>query len=74
MSRQQLLRLHTGLVAGCAFIALALLVTFYSVVSGAVTHAAVRRTAMSSAVFEGTSAHLPSLRKARPVFVAGAAD
>ncbi len=62
MSSQQPIRFHGGfrggLIAGCALIAIALLVTFYSVVSGAVSHAALRRTAMTVAVFEAAGARL----------------
>ncbi len=58
MSSQQRIRFHGGLIAGSAFIAIALLVTFYSVVSGAVSHAALRRTAMTVPVFEPAGARL----------------
>ena len=68
------MHLHQGLVAVCALLALALLATFYNVVSGAVSHAAVRRMATSSAAFETSVGRSPSLPKRPSVLVAGAAD
>ena len=74
MSREQRMRLHHGLVAGCALLAVVMLAVFYSVVTGAVSHASVRTAATASAAFEATGARLPSRRPERSVLVAGAAD
>ncbi len=45
MSEHRVLFLRSGLVAGCAFAALVLLASFYSIVSGAVDRAAGHRLA-----------------------------
>lgn len=74
MSGQQRARLHLSLVAGCALIAIALLATFYSVVSGAVSHAAERRLAKSPAAFVRAISGPPSLIKNRSFLAAGAVD
>ena len=74
MSDAKRMRLHNSLVAGCALAAIALLFTFYSVVSGAVSHAAFRRIVMSAPALEATGLRAVSLRKQRAVVVAGVAD
>ena len=76
MSRQQPLHLQRGIVVLCTLVAIVLLATFYTVVSGAVSHAAVRRMAMSvapstTAVAAGKAAVGLGVRHA--VLVAGAA-
>jgi hypothetical protein len=45
MSERRILFLRNGLVAGCAFAALLMLASFYSIVSGAVDRAARHRLA-----------------------------
>lgn len=76
MTRQQPLHVHRGIVAGCMLVAIVLLATFYTVVSGVVSHAAVRRTAtlaapLTTAVEAGKAAGALGVR--RTVLVAGAA-
>jgi hypothetical protein len=46
MSEQSVLFLRKGLIGTCAFVALVMLATFYSVVSGAVERAARQRVAV----------------------------
>ncbi|HEV7574818.1 MAG TPA: hypothetical protein VGO85_02135 [Caldimonas sp.] len=46
MSEQNVLFLRKGLIGTCAFVALVMLATFYSVVSGAVERAARQRGAV----------------------------
>jgi hypothetical protein len=47
MSEHRVLFLRNGLVAGCAFAALVLLASFYSIVSGAVDRASRHRLAVA---------------------------
>ncbi len=74
VSRARRLRLHHGLVAGGALTAIVLLVIFYSVVTGAVTHASLRRTATASAAVEVKGIRLPTRREDRSFLVSGLAD
>ena len=74
MIGQKRARLHLSLAAGCALIAIALLATFYSVVSGAVSHAAERRLAKFPAAFGRAISGPPSLIKNRSFLAAGAVD
>jgi hypothetical protein len=60
MSERRVLFLRNGLVAGCAFAALVLLASFYSIVSGAVDRAARHR-------FAGTVSTAPAVTLAAPV-------
>lgn len=47
MSEHRVLFLRNGLIAGCAFAALVLLASFYSIVSGAVDRASRHRLAVA---------------------------
>ena len=49
MSEQRVLFLRTGFIGTCAFAALVLLASFYSIVSGAVDRAARQRLAAADA-------------------------
>jgi hypothetical protein len=59
MSQRQVLFLRNGLVAGCAFAAIVLLASFYSIVSGAVDRAARHRLAIAESGTAMPAALLP---------------
>ena len=59
MSEQRVLFLRKGFIGTCAFAALVLLASFYSIVSGAVERAARQRLAAAG------SGHAPPRRSAR---------
>ena len=66
MSERRVLFLRNGLVAGCAFAAIVLLASFYSIVSGAVDRAARHRLAVadgSSVATAPAALAMPSSRR-----------
>jgi hypothetical protein len=65
MSQRGVLLLRNGLVGGCAFAAIVLLASFYSIVSGAVDRAARHRLAADPAVAAAAPAAVMS-RTRRP--------
>jgi hypothetical protein len=59
MSEQRVLFLRKGFIATCAFAALVLLASFYSIVSGAVERAARQRLAAADGTRAATLATMP---------------
>jgi hypothetical protein len=72
MSERRMLFLRNGLVAGCAFAAIVLLASFYSIVSGAVDRAARQRLAAADA--SQAAAALLAPRPRRPVALLARSD
>ena len=61
MSEQRVLFLRKGFIGTCAFVALVLLASFYSIVSGAVDRAARQRVAAAGEV--GSAAALSAVTR-----------
>jgi hypothetical protein len=61
MSEQRVLFLRKGFIGTCAFVALVLLASFYSIVSGAVDRAARQRVAAAGGV--GSAAALSAVTR-----------
>ena len=64
MSESRVIFLRKGLVGTCAFVALVLLASFYSIVSGAVDRAARQRSAVAESFGPAAASVLPA-RSAR---------
>ena len=67
MSQQRALLLRNGLLAGCAFAAIVLLASFYSIVSGAVDRAARQRLAVADTSAVTTQTAMDLTRAERPL-------
>jgi hypothetical protein len=67
MSQQRALLLRNGLLAGCAFAAIVLLASFYSIVSGAVDRAARQRLAVADTSAVTTQTATGLTRAERPL-------
>ena len=74
MSEQRVMFLRKGLIGTCAFVALVLLASFYSIVSGAVDRAARQRVAAAEGTGAASVATLPARSARSSTFFARAGN